>query len=502
MRTKNSLKNIVSVVIFNLIIGILGFIRVRVFVNGLSNDIYSLHQLFYQIFSYIAIADIGFGLILNQKLYSAFAKNNLEEVNKIYSTSKKFYNFIGTGMLIIALIISFFVQFLTKADIAPLYIQIVFIIFIMRNVIDYYFIAPRYVLEANQKLYKVNHLVRGIKIIETIIEIILVLLGVNYLLILIPGIILTIIVDIYINKRIAKEYPWLRNDKTFDKKYLSGTKDVIYQKVAGLLNSNTDIILISTFINPISVIIYTSYTYITKFITDTIYTISSAITPSYANVINKEEKEKGFSVFSELNIMFLFIASFVFIMLYVFLSSLISFWVGQEYVVNNWTLLLFCIIAFQIIADRAIIIIINSKGLFKETRTATILEAIINLVLSLLLIHKLGIAGVLIGTIIAKLVSSTILNSRYIYKNVFNNKPVKYYILYLLIVIINIIFILMFNILNLKISSVFTWILDVIVFSILVFIALFIIYTLIFKSFKLLIKRGIEFIKVKGKYTE
>ena len=200
--------------------------------------------------------------------------------------------------------------------------------------------------------------------------------------------------------------------------------------------------------------------------------------------------------------MFLFIASFVFIMLYAFLSSLISFWVGQEYVVNNWTLLLFCIIAFQIIADRAIIIIINSKGLFKETRTATILEAIINLVLSLLLIHKLGIAGVLIGTIIAKLVSSTILNSRYIYKNVFNNKPVKYYILYLLIVIINIIFILMFNILNLKISSVFTWILDVIVFSILVFIALFIIYTLIFKSFKLLIKRGIEFIKVKGKYTE
>lgn len=502
MRTKNSLKNIVSVVIFNLIVGILGFIRVRVFVNGLSNDIYSLHQLFYQIFSYIAIADIGFGLILNQKLYHAFAKNDLEEVNKIYSTSKKFYNFIGTAMLIIALIISFFVQFLTKAEISPIYIQIVFIIFIIRNVIDYYFVAPRYVLEANQKLYKVNHLVRGIKILETIIEIILVLLGVNYLIVLIPGIILTITLDIYINKKIYKEYPWLHNDKTFDKRYLSGTKDVIYQKVAGLLNSNTDIILISTFINPISVIIYTSYTYITKFITDTIYTVSSAITPSYANVINKEEKEKGFSVFSELNIMFFFIASFVFIMLYGFLTSLITFWVGSEYTVNNCILLLFCIIAFQMIADRAIIIIINSKGLFKETKVATILESIINLLLSLLLIHKLGIAGVLIGTIIAKLISSTILNSRYIYKNVFNNKPIKYYILYALIVSINILFVLAFNMLNLKIESIFIWILYVIAFSILIFIILFIIYALIFKSFKLLIKRGIEFIKVKGKYTE
>jgi len=63
MRTKNSLKNIISVTFFNLLIGILGFIKVRVFVNGLSNDIYSLNQLFYQIFSYITIADIGFGLI-------------------------------------------------------------------------------------------------------------------------------------------------------------------------------------------------------------------------------------------------------------------------------------------------------------------------------------------------------------------------------------------------------------------------------------------------------
>ena len=150
MRTKNSLKNIISVTFFNLLIGILGFIKVRVFVNGLSNDIYSLNQLFYQIFSYITIADIGFGLILNQKLYKAFAKKDKEEVNRIYSTSKKFYFYIGTAMFIIALLISFFVQFLTKANVSSWYIQLIFIIFIIRNIVDYYFIAPRYVIDADQ----------------------------------------------------------------------------------------------------------------------------------------------------------------------------------------------------------------------------------------------------------------------------------------------------------------------------------------------------------------
>ena len=47
MRTKNSLKNIASVIIFNVIIGVLGFVKARVFVDGLNNDVYSLNQLFH-----------------------------------------------------------------------------------------------------------------------------------------------------------------------------------------------------------------------------------------------------------------------------------------------------------------------------------------------------------------------------------------------------------------------------------------------------------------------
>lgn len=489
MRTKNSIKNIISVLVFNLIIGILGFVKVRVFIQGLSNDIYSLNQLFYQIFSYIAITDIGVGLIINQKLYAAFAKEDQDEVNKIYSTSKKFYNYIGIIMLMIATIISFFIQFLTKADVPLFYIQIIFLLFIIRNVIDYFFVAPRFVLEAGQKLYKINYLVKLIKIIELIIEMILVTIGVDFILVLIPGIILTLLFDIYINKKIFKIYPWLKNNNTFDKKYLTGTKNVIYQKLSGLLNSNTDIILISTFINPISVIIYTSYNYITKYISDTIYMIANAITPSYANIINNDEKEKSISVFSEMNILFLFLASFICIMLYGFLNSLINFWVGPEYLVNNWVLLLFCLVAFQVIAERAFIIIINSKGLFKETKNIVLFEAILNFVISIILVNYIGIAGVLIGTIASKLLLSTILKSKYIYNQIFNSSSINYFLTYSLVVIINILMIIAFNLLNLKILNIYIWLIYVIISSIIVFLVLFVSYLIIFKPFRALLSR-------------
>ena len=502
MRTKKSLQNMLSTIILTLIIGIIGFVKVKVFINGLSDDIYSLNQLFGQILSYITITDAGFGLILNKQLYQAFAKEDFDEINRIYNTSRKFYIMIGNIMIFLAIVISFFVQYLTKAQISNGYIQIIFLIFIVRNVIDYYFVAPRYVLEADQKIYKVNVLLKGTRILESIIEIILVILGVDYLIILLPGIILTILFDIVINRKIYKMYPWLTNENSFNKNYLKGTKDIIWRKGADLLNSNTDIILISTFIDPLSVVIYTSYIYITKFVTDVVYMVSYSITPSFANALLKENNDKSYNIFNEINMFFLFLASFVFIMFYGFLSKLIILWVGEKYLVTNFVLFLFCFSTFQIIAEKPIQMIINCKGLFKETKTATIIEALLNLVLSLALIHKYKIIGVLIGTIVSKFLTSFIQNPIYIFKNIFKKNVVEYYRKYFIVFLINILFVICFNILEISGGSLISFIVNVLIYSVVVGLTLVILFYLIFKAFRNLLVRGIEFIKVKGRYNE
>ena len=499
MRTKKSLLNIISVVFFNIVIGVLGFLKVKVFVNGLSNDIYSLNQLFFQIFGYIAIADAGFGLILNKHLYSAFAKDDKEEIIKIYSTSKKFYRNIGFMMLAASIVISFFVQYMTNANVPSTYIQLVCIIFMIRNIVDYFFIAPRFIIESNQNAYKIDYLVKGIKILEILIEIVLVKVGFNYIFVLVPGIIITVLVDLYINRLVAKEYPWLKDNKKYNKKYLKGTKDLIYLKLSGIMNSNTDIILLSTFISPLAVIIYTSYSYVTKFVSDTVYIIANAITPSYANVLCGADKEKKYSVFCELNTLFLFISSFVFIMLYGFLNSLISLWVGKEYLTTSFTVCLFCYVVFQSISIRAVVMTINSLGLFKETKIATILEAVLNLVISVILVHKYKIAGVLIGTIVATTLTSFIQNAVYIHKNVFKKSALCYFIKYFAIVGFNLAVVIIFNYLEININSVLQFILYVLIFAILVFCVLFGIYYLAFKSFKSLTKRGLNFINHKEK---
>lgn len=165
-------------------------------------------------------------------------------------------------------------------------------------------------------------------------------------------------------------------------------------------------------------------------------------------------------------------------------------------------MLLFCIITFQLIADKALVIMVNSKGLFKETKNANIAEAILNLIISFTLVHKFGLLGVLIGTITSKILTTFINYPIVIYKDIFNKKSWKYFMNYGCVFLITGIFLILFNILNLEFTSLFKWIIYVIIIAFAVAIILFIIFYLCFKSFRNLTNRGLEFIKVKGQYTE
>ena len=488
-RTKNSFKNIFSVIIMNIIIGLIGFIKTKIFVSHLSTDTYSINQLFYQIYSYITLADIGFGFIISKNLYKAFAKNDREEVNKIYSTSVKFYRIIGVSMFLISIILSFIVPVFTQANLDSTYIRLSFLLFVTRGIIDYFFIAPRTVIEANQKSYKINYLLKAIKILESITEIILLLLGFDYLIILIPGIIITIIIDCIICKKVFKEYSWLKNTHTFNKKHLKGTKDLLSIKIAGILNTNTDIVLISTFINPLSVVIYSSYCYITTFITDTIYLIASATVPSFANLLYGDDEKKSYKIFKEINIFFLFIASFVTIILSTFLTPFIKLWLGDIYAVAVPTLILFCVITFYNIAFRAISMTINAKGLFEKTKIASILEAILNLTISLVLVKNIGISGALLGTVLSRFLTTFIQNPTYVLKHIYKTTALNYYLTYFFALTVTAIFVsVSLFFIKLDLSSLSGFIVSGIIFALITAPILFLIFYIFSPDFRNLTK--------------
>lgn len=488
MRTQKTLKNILTSVVPYLFLTFLGFLRLKVMLTSLGEEIYALNQVFIQIFSYISLLEAGVGTLITQLYYKYFAKLNKDKICKIYSYSKKILKKISLIMVIFGLIVSFLLKYLTNNSLSTYYMQFVFILYLFRSVLEYVMYAPKFVIMADQKSYRINLITNVSKIIEMIIEVVLLMIYKNYILILVVTIVTRYISYYISNKIVFKEYPWLEEKETDEKLEIKEMGAVMTHKLAGTVYSNTDILLASSFLNPISVVIYSSYNYIVKFINDVVYMVGTSITASMGNVLYKDDIDKQYSVFEKINSLFLFFGMLFSISLYACTSSFVKLWIGSDKMMSNVSFLLMILTLFFSIVTRPFLIVRDSKALYSKTKLIAIAEAIINFVLSIFLVQKFEIFGLLLGTIIATLLTSVLFYPKYIYNNVFFTKEYRYFVKLILSTFLTISACLLINYLELDFGiNYFTWFLYSLLYFIIIFILLVIFNCILNKNFKILL---------------
>lgn len=497
MRKEKSIKNFITSIIPYVIILLLGFLRVNLFIKFLGEEIYALNTLFYQIFIYLSLAEAGAGTYIVQLYYKYFATDNKQQIINIYCSAKNILKKIAFTIFVIGLGVSFFLKIFTNNNLSLLYMQIVFTLFLLKNVVDYLMMAPKSVIEADQKVYKINFRFYLMKIFEYIIDILCLYLGFNYVILLLGEIVTRFLTYFVTNKRIYREYPWLKNKPT-EKVELKGIGSVFWHRISEAIHYNTDIIITSSFLSPLLVTIYSSYNYITKYLTDIIDIMSSSISPSFGNSLYKDAKDNMLKIFEEINVVFLFIAAFLSTMVYVLGNSFVgSIWLGNKYIIDDLAFVFLIVNFFIVIARKPLNIYRNSKGLFKETKIIVLLEAIVNLILSLLLVSKYGISGILIATTVSMITTTLWYLPFYIYKKDLNIPVYKYYVrlgyVFLITILITIILYEVINMLN--ITNLILWIIAACACGIISLIIYFFIFYLSFREFRELKNKGFEFIR-------
>lgn len=427
-RKENSIKNLVTSVIPFFLIAMLGFIKVNAYITGLGEEIYALNQVFFQIFSYISIAEAGAGALVTQLYYKALADKDENRINIIFTSCKYLFKRISVIIFLLGVGVSFFLEILTNNSLSFLYMQTAFVLFLIRSVIEYLMLSPRFVIQADQKLYKINLQIQGYRLIEMICEIVLLYLGINYILLLVVTILIRIIAYMATNKRIYREYPWLKCKDKSEVIPIKGISNVFYHKIVGAIYYNTDILLLSAFLTSAVVTIYSSYNYIVKTITDIIEMCAAAATPSFGNVMVSENYEKRVEIYEEINSIFILAASIVSVGLYKVITPFVYLWIGDNMIMNQGTLIIMLLVMYFTIVLKPFHMVKEVKNLYKETQLAVIGEAVINLALSIILVRKIGMVGVLLATLIARLITTMAYFPIYMYKNVFNKSFIGYYI--------------------------------------------------------------------------
>ena len=428
MRTKKSLKTLLSGVVLTGVIAILGLIKTKVMLKYLGDDSVGLYQLFSQIFTYLSLIDGGLAAGITFFLYKPVNEENYNKINSILSAAKKYFNKIAVVILVFGIILSFFIMFFIKeTSFSHLYIQICFILYVLASV-NSYFVAARFTLyEANQELYVSSSINYTLTIVKSILEIVLSMLGLGLVWLIFSFFILTVLRNFAIILLSKRRFPKLNlNVEEKDYTFKGEVKNLLVQKIGNVVFENIDVILISKFLGSVSVVMYTAYFQLENMIRLIVKRISASALPSVGNLL-VTEKEKSNEIFNELNSMLFYIANVICIPFVIVISYFVNLWYGSKYVVSEFSSICFILVLYINIIVMVLEVFIKADGKFALIKRSTIYQAIVNLVLSLILIKPFGISGILFATIFSFLTGNFIFYPRIIYKEILKDKVLNYY---------------------------------------------------------------------------
>lgn len=498
MKTKRTAINFITDTIPLLIVSLLGIFKLKLFIQVLGNETLGLYQLFSQIMIYVALVDGGLSSAVLYSLYKPHAEGDQKKFNAILAGAYKTFSKIGMIVFTLAALIAFIVPFFIKdSTFDYLYIVITFILFSLSNVVGYFFVPYNCLVEVKEKKYIYNLTTQIGQIVLSITEIIMLILKIKFEYILIMHSIVKLLaslVEAYICKKQFPEINITQKEKNYEfKKHINS---LLFHKINGLVGSNIDTLIISSFLGLNDVAIYSTYNYIINMLKNILGKISTSMTAIVGNFLVKS-KDKMYELYQEFNSMLFFIAIILCTPLTLAIDDFINIFYEGEIATNFLIAVSFVAILFTFIIKMNTNMFINAGGLYKETKYCALTDTIVNLILSLTLVHIIGIPGVLIATSFSVFVAEYILKTKVVHNNIFSMSPKSYYIKnikFFLIYIVDLI--IGYYIINLfTINNILIWFIIFVIYTIINALIILGIFSIMKENkfinrVKILVKRG------------
>lgn len=398
----------------NLILGIagqvltilLGIVVPRLVLTSYGSEVNGLINSITQIYTYVGLLEAGIGIATVQALYRTIASNSNDETNAVLAATNRYYHRVGSIYLFVVLVFSCVYPFVIKSDI-PIHTIVLIILFNgLGSVISFFFQGKYFLLlQAEGKNYIQTAVVLFTNVLKSAAKIVFINLGFSVVFVQAMAFVVSLIQMIYISIYIKRNYKWINLKVKPDFDSISQSKNVLVHRVGGLVFNNTDMIILSFFCGLKVVSVYSMYTLFFSMINTALETVSNSFIFKIGQTfhVSKEKFNKMYNVF-ELYFMTLVFA--LFSVANFFINPFIKLYtsgINDIQYVDKYLPLLFIFTYLLSCGRTASNHAISFAGHFKQTQWRSLLEAAINITVSLIAVNFLGIYGVLIGTIAALL---------------------------------------------------------------------------------------------------
>lgn len=499
MRSKKALYTIISNLFLQIIVILYGFIVPKITIDYFGSDVNGLVSSITQFLAYITLLESGFGPVVKATLYKPLAKKDTNTIANILRASEKFFRQIALIFVLYIIVLCFVFPFIAKADFDIIFTVSLVVIIGISTFAEYYFgMTYRLFLQAEQKTYIISIIQIFIYILSAIAVITLAIAGCNILMIkLVTGLIF-IIRPLAQNFYVKRKYRINLKEASGDYK-IKQKWDGLAQHIAAVIHGNTDITILTIFTTLAEVSVYSVYYLVIAGIKKIVQSFNSGIDASFGDMIAKKEDDNLRKKFSSYELLYISIMTIIFATTIILITPFVVVYTKGVDDADYYRPLFGCLLVISeyIWAIRAPYSSITlAAGHFRETRKGAWVEALTNIIISLILVPRFGIVGVTIGTIVAMLIRTvefTYHANKYILKRSILESVAKITLSVMSIVIVSVIFCFV------KLptpDSYSSWIVNAMIVLVVAGVVTLALYYVTYgKDLKKILKRGIKLIK-------
>ena len=209
-------------------------------------------------------------------------------------------------------------------------------------------------------------------------------------------------------------------------------KSVFLYKVAASLMGGTDSIIMSKICGTVIVGFYSNYQTITLQLTAFIQIIFQSLTASVGNMLTYNDSNKSYAVFKQMQMLSHWLSATVSVCILTLVQDFICLWLGQEYLMSDLMVWAIAINLYFSIAMQPIWSYREASGLYSKTKYVMLCTVAVNIGVSIVLGNIYGAPGVVIASVIARIVTYFWYEPALIYKLYFKKPSIGYYVDFIL----------------------------------------------------------------------
>lgn len=413
---------------------ICGFVLPRMFLSYYGSTVNGLVSSITQFLGFISLAECGVGAVVQSTLYRPLADRDNLEISKIVISSERFFKKIAYILIVYTAVLMVVYPILVSDRFNYVYTMVLIFVISISTFAQYYIgMTYRLLLSADQ----LGYIQYGINIVALILNtlscVVLMRIGASIQIVKLATSLIFLMQPILISLIAKHKYRFERSivltDEPIQQKW-----NGLAQHIASVVLGNTDVVVLTMLSTLENVSVYTVYNLVVSGVKQIIVSLTNGVQSLFGNMLAKKEMQKINSTFDLFEWAMHTLVTLFFSITAALILPFVSVYTrgisDTNYIVPVFAYLItlaqasYC---FRLPYN----IMVLAAGHYKQTQRSAIVEAIINIVISVLLVFRFGLVGVAIGTLVAMIYRTCYL-AYYLSKNIISRK-IQYFLKHILV---------------------------------------------------------------------